>query len=987
MKLVVQRLLVLIGLMVLLIPHIGLSVNAETSSEWYDSGEFRSTTYYRTYLEWIKTYQVISNVNLEVKVEDAQSCNPSISTVSNDLYNGLVYAPAKEEKVTYVLNVSKAGLYYLALDYLYDTEYSSNPTIDLFVNGKNQYNETEQLNLNVLWESIDREEDAKYNRYGDELLPYSVPVREWNHNFISDCFNESNKPNLVLLNAGENNITVQVHDDNLLLGSIYIEQLNNAISYDEYINSYTDKQTATDTIIIQAQDIDTKNNVEVKSSYYKSYKMTPNSYKTQVLNMLSGSSMSRSGTSVTYEFNVENDGLYELSFKYKQSSLAGLSVGKNIYIDGEIPFAELEDYLFPYARKWINYTLNDGTNNYKFYLTSGTHYLTIESTSEHVVEILDKLYTVMDTINSIGITINTITGSSSNTQITWKITNYLPNISDDLLEMASILDECYDTINSFDSSTKEASEVTTLKVASKQLKRLAKSPNKIQNRLSELSEGSGSAYQLIGSAIGYLINQTLDIDYICMHSSSYKMDRPNGNIFGRFWFSLKSFVYSFFDERYNIKLSDDAYTIDVMVGSSSLYTNIMQEMIDDEFTKETGIKVNLNILSNSQAIILNNATNTNPDVILDVDSWLPYTYALRGMLEDLSKYDGFNEVTKDIYSSNFTPLIYEDGVYGLPATQGMTLMFYRTDILESLGLSAPSTWEDVLNMLPTLQSYQMNFYHPLGADSAYKGFGQTSPFFYLFGAEMYTSNGFTSNLNDESSVSALKFMTDLFNVYNLPQQVSSFFEHFRSGTLPIGIGGIDLYLQLKYACPELAGQWDVLPIPGMLNTDTGEVERWTTTYGKCSIMFSASEKKDNAWKFLSWWHNEATQLEYVQKIKSYLGEKYLIVPANINALNASPWDYEIKSQVAEAARWSRIPAITPGSYIVEREISNIWNKVVIEKINVRVAVNQSIPKINRELSRKFEEFKYLKNGIIVKEYIVPTNDNIQNWVKGREYYE
>ena len=66
---------------------------------------------------------------------------------------------------------------------------------------------------------------------------------------------------------------------------------------------------------------------------------------------------------------------------------------------------------------------------------------------------------------------------------------------------------------------------------------------------------------------------------------------------------------------------------------------------------------------------------------------------------------------------------------------------------------------------------------------------------------------------------------------------------------------------------------------------------------------------------------------------------------------------------------------------------NIWNRVVIDRMNVRVAVGESVEKINRELARKFEEFGYLKDGTMVKEYIVPTDANIARWVKGRDYDE
>jgi ABC-type glycerol-3-phosphate transport system substrate-binding protein len=255
------------------------------------------------------------------------------------------------------------------------------------------------------------------------------------------------------------------------------------------------------------------------------------------------------------------------------------------------------------------------------------------------------------------------------------------------------------------------------------------------------------------------------------------------------------------------------------------------------------------------------------------------------------------------------------------------------------------------------------------------------------GAEMYDDTGYLSNLDTLEVIEAIEFMTKLFTIYNLPQQVAIFFEHFRSGTLPAGLASIDFYLQLKYACPELTGQWKVLPIPGMYSEELQEVARWTTTYGKCSIMFKDSDKKSEGWEFLKWFHSTEVQSLYLNQVKMILGEKYLFVPANMQSLADSPWDEEIKTQIVAQAKWSRIPAIIPGSYVVEREISNIWNKVVIDKMNVRVAINQSIPKINRELKRKFEEFGYLKDGQPVKQYLVPKLDNLDRWVKGYRYEE
>ena len=59
--------------------------------------------------------------------------------------------------------------------------------------------------------------------------------------------------------------------------------------------------------------------------------------------------MVRSGMVVDYQFDIQTDGLYKINLKYLQRDMVGMRSARRISIDGEVPFKELEKYLFTYV--------------------------------------------------------------------------------------------------------------------------------------------------------------------------------------------------------------------------------------------------------------------------------------------------------------------------------------------------------------------------------------------------------------------------------------------------------------------------------------------------------------------------------------------------------------------------------------------------------------------------------------------------------------
>ena len=114
------------------------------------------------------------------------------------------------------------------------------------------------------------------------------------------------------------------------------------------------------------------------------------------------------------------------------------------------------------------------------------------------------------------------------------------------------------------------------------------------------------------------------------------------------------------------------------------------------------------------------------------------------------------------------------------------------------------------------------------------------------------------------------------------------------------------------------------------------------------------------------------------------GRRYLWNTANNVAFEKLSWDEQDKEVILEQWSWLREVAKIPGSYIIEREISNIWNSVVFNDENLRSTVSDSIIKQNKEIGRKMQEFGYMdEQGNPIKAYIYPTAKTVQSWKDGR----
>lgn len=879
-------------------------------------------------------------------------------------------------EVSFKVNIQSTALYRIKVDYYSQVENVIDIELNMTINDESPFSEATQLTLETLWKETS--EEASKDRYGNDVNMLQSTLKRWQTVTLKDSRKIYKEGFVFKLEQGENTISFKKNNGQMLLGNIYLIPVEDNITYETYRGNTTSANSYYKRY--EAEKMYYKSSSTISMGTSREVGVLPFSVGKLKLNIIGDGSWNESGDTVTWKINVPSSGYYKISLKVLQET-ENTTIYRTIYINGEIPFQEAAHLPFSYQSGWQNVTLHgiDGTE-YEFYLNEGDNEISLEVDSSLFSNISERLSQITSEMTTLGLNITKYTNGNTSSGIDWNLEENFTTIRQDINnwidELKNII-TAYNSITGFNKTTQLSQDLNS---AITKLNKILKNIDALPRRLSLLSEGSSCAAQLVAGQIDSVLVQNLTVDAIFIHSGSKQLPNPTPNFFKSLWVGIQRFFLSFFDEAYNEK--GDSDELIVWVNRSRQYVDILQKLADDAFTSETGIKVKVSLMSDDGKLILANSANQNPDVALGVSAWIPNDYGMRGMLCDLRKFSGYSEVIKNFNPEQLVPMTYNDQLYGLPETENFYVLVYRKDILEELSLDVPSTWDDVTDMLPVLKRYGMDFYIPLSSSSSSKSFDATAPFIYQFGGDVYSvrSDGMvTGGLDNENTIKAMEFITDLYTEYGLPYQVSNFFNEFRYGRIPIGICEFGTYLNLLNAAQELKGLWDITVVPG-IEDENGNINRYMPGAQQAGVIFEKSNKKADAWTFLKWWMSTDTQTLYSETMVNTLGGKYLWNTANIEAFKQLSWDKDHKKVILE--QWTHLKEVSriPGYYIVEREISNTWNSVVYNDANLRSTLSDAMIKINKEITRKMKEFGYVDDkGIVIVEYNMPTSEKISNW--------
>ena len=926
------------------------AADAAEDKDWtYNVDSYSNTNTYYYYLEEHKD-AVYPEQSIQVDLNQLQIVESEFETEPSgtkicDQYEGVensenvLYVAAKGEKLVFSVDVQESGMYGLCMDYYPLADSSTRYLFSMLIDGETPFVETNSCTLSRVYKNNPIETDE----YGDDLRPQSEQVPQWRSQYLSDQTGVYGTL-YFYLEKGAHEVTLSFDGTPLLLKAMTFGQEPYLLSYQDYISVHNQKgyQDTKEVLkLFQAENYLYQSGAELWPSADKSSPLTqPFSYKNVKINYGGGGQWKDPGQWISWEVEVPESGFYYIGTKYRQTYLDGLFSSRKIYIDGEVPFKELSAVRFDFTNEWKNLLLQGDNGPYKIYLEAGKHTITMENVIGDLTDTMSVLQTVINNLNDLYLSVIMITSSDPDPYRDYYVEEQLPTLPDDLRKNADLL--LREAARLVEIVGEKGAENAYFEDVAFNLQSYADNIDDLtyKDRITNFKNDING----LSAKLSTYQEQALDIDYIALMSPEQAMPKTTLNFWQWIVYQVRSFFASFGNNR---QKNEEVKSVRVWVNTGIDQFEIMKNMITDDFTPKYGINVDLELAQGSLINAL--ASGTGPDVMTGVLSDTVVNLALRGAVVDLSEFEGFNELLDQYVDGSEIPFMLEGRYYGMPNTNGCSVMFVRTDIFENMGLEVPQTWDDVYDVAQVLQRYNMN----LGCAASFPNL------LYQNGGSYFNEELTEVCFDDPVAVDALVQHAEFFTKYGFPITFD-FANRFRTGEMPIAIADYITYTSLKYTAPEISGLWEMYPIPGTLKED-GTIDRTQMDQsGNGAVLLSSAKDYDASWQFIKWWSEAQTQTRFANDVEAAMGISARYATANLITLESIGWTTKELSVLKDQFEWLQFIPIVPGNYYVTRGLNNSIRGVIDHGENARELLSEWTIKINSEILRKRNEF-YLNN--------------------------
>ncbi len=955
---------------------------------------------------------------------DEGICGWKVDIKTSGLYNITLSYFAYDE-----LTYEKDGVQYTA------TSKSSAVQRKVYIDGKVPFYEARQVNFERVWKDsgLLKVDSQTLN----EKRPYQEETGQWQEVSVRDYMGYELEPFKFYFEAGTHVIAFEAVKEGMVVEYAKLHQIEAAPSYAELAKEYSaagySKVHGVQPIFIQAEGLhdpstysgkqaDTFMNTDIYNKYnnyidpmdttaydatkditYDILKSSPTLYAITDrsspvtvpyhhskirYNTIGADKWQSPNEWVEWTVEIEKAGLYAINFKARQNTLNGMYTTRKLTINGVQPCAEAGNLQFKYDNAFSNYLLGDEENGtYYFYFEEGKNTIRLETTLGDLGDMLAEAQSILTQLNVAYRRILMITGSTPDTNADYMLNTMVPDALAIIhVQYGNLIELENKFIEVFGKSA--SAQLSSIKNMMLILKQIDGDYTKINSLFGNFKD----AIAAMGTWINDMSENPLELDYIVITTeesiNAKQIPNADAGFFAKMFHEIRSFIASFTEDYDNIggTVSTDGQDPVVvwletgagLTGSRDNAT-ILKQLIDDMFTAESGIIVSTRLVAGG-SLLPSVLSGIGPEICLSRNAETAVNYAFRGAVMNLANeelFPDYEEVlcnTERFASSAIDPFTFGNGIYAVPETQDFYMVFYRTDILEEMGLEPPQTWEDVYFIIGELQNKQMTFAMPVPVVGAV-GSGNLSYAMLLYqkGGKYYTDDRVTTDLTSDPALDAFKEWTQFYTLYDLPNTYD-FSNRFRTGEVPVGIASYSQYSQLAVFAPEIQGLWEFSLVPGTVQYDengnklydeNGEivVDHSCASMTSGCVMLSidtTNEKGLNrarrAWEFMKWWTGEDAQYRFGTEIESLLGAAARYQTANLKAMARLPWDKKSMSMIQ--LQWEHAKAVpqVPGGYYTARNIEFAWKEVINNSTDPNTTFVEYVSKINQEIARKREEF-------------------------------
>ncbi|UQU68245.1 sugar ABC transporter substrate-binding protein [Couchioplanes caeruleus] len=337
--------------------------------------------------------------------------------------------------------------------------------------------------------------------------------------------------------------------------------------------------------------------------------------------------------------------------------------------------------------------------------------------------------------------------------------------------------------------------------------------------------------------------------------------------------------------------SGGANSIDVLMVNNPQMIDL-QRLTADTFTKQTGITVNFTVLPendvrdkisqefSSQAGQYDIASLSNFEIPIYAKSkWI-------APLDDYVRADtAFDQA--DILKPMTQSLTADDGkLYGEPFYGESSFLMYRKDVLDAQGITMPAkpTWQQVADIAARVDGKQ-----PGMAGICLRGqpgwgqiFAPLTTVVNTFGGTWFDAD-WNARVNAPEFRQATQFYVDLVRAHGetgAPQAgFTECLNNLIQGNVAMWYDATSAAGSLEAADSPVKGKIGYAAAPVVRTPSSGWLYAWSWSIQQ------ASEKKDNAWKFISW----ASSKQYEQLVGERVG--WSSVPAGKRSSTYTNQDY------------------------------------------------------------------------------------------------